>query len=96
MVFLGTSDFSFSLGLRGRQDDARIEAAAREVVAAARRHGKAAGRPAADAGQMQRWMDEGFRFFQATTDLRLLEAGARQLLGQARPGGASRSKGPLY
>ena len=96
VVFLGTSDFSFSLGLRGRQDDPRIAAAARDVVAAARRHGKAAGRPAADADQMRQLIDEGFQFFQAATDLRLIEAGARQLLGPARVRGASRSKGPLY
>ncbi len=96
VVFLGTGDLSFSLGLRGRQDDERIEAAASAVVAATKRHGKAAGRPAADASQLQRFMDQGFRFFQAATDLRLLETGARHLLGQARDSGASRSKGPMY
>jgi 2-keto-3-deoxy-L-rhamnonate aldolase RhmA len=96
VVFLGTGDLSFSLGLRGRQDDERIEAAASAVVAATKRHGKAAGRPAANATQLQRFMDQGFRFFQAATDLGLLEAGARHLLGQARAGGTSRPEKPLY
>src|SRR5688500_3940994 len=40
VVFIGTGDLSFSLGLRGRQDDPRVEEAAGRVVAAARRHGK--------------------------------------------------------
>jgi 2-keto-3-deoxy-L-rhamnonate aldolase RhmA len=96
VVFLGTGDLSFSLGLRGRQDDERIEAAASAVVAATKRHGKAAGRPAADASQLQRFMDQGFRFFQAATDLRLLETGAKHLLGQARVSEGSRSRGPMY
>ncbi len=46
VVFIGTGDLSFSLGLRGQQDHPRVEEAAAQVVAAAKRHGKVAGRPA--------------------------------------------------
>lgn len=78
IVFVGTGDLSFSLGLRGQQDHPRVEAAARDVLAAAQRHGKVAGRPAASAEHTKRYIDEGFLFLQAPSDLMLFESGARQ------------------
>ncbi len=80
VLFIGTSDLSFSLGLRGRQDDpAHAEAVAR-VLEAARRHGKVVGRPARDAAEIARFLEQGFLFFQATTELNFMADGARQLL----------------
>ena len=81
VVFVGTGDLSFSLGLRGQQDHPRVEAAALEVLAAARRHGKIAGRPAGSTEATRRYIEQGFLFFQAPSDLALLEAGARGFLG---------------
>lgn len=81
VVFIGTGDLSFSLGLRGRQDDPRVEEAASQVAAAARRHGKIAGRPARAPEQTQRYIEQGFLFFQAPSELVLFEAGAQQFLG---------------
>lgn len=80
VIFIGVSDLSFSLGLRGRQDDPSLHRAIARVVTSAREHGKFVGRPAATAEQMLRLRDEGFQFFQAQTDLSLLAAGARQVL----------------
>lgn len=80
VLFIGTSDLSFSLGLRGRQDHPALEEAIGKVTAAARRHGKFLGRPAFTAERLRDYIDQGFRFFQASSDLRLLAAGARQLL----------------
>jgi 2-keto-3-deoxy-L-rhamnonate aldolase RhmA len=80
VIFIGTTDLSFSLGLRGRQDEPEHRAAVERIVAAARRHGKAAGRPAADAAKIAEYMEQGFLFFQTSTELGLLSAGARQLL----------------
>ncbi len=80
VVFVGTGDLSFSMGLRGQQDHPRVEAAAMDVLAAARRHGKVAGRPARSIEQTQRDIERGFLFFQAPSDLALLEAGAQQFL----------------
>jgi 2-keto-3-deoxy-L-rhamnonate aldolase RhmA len=80
VVFVGTGDLSFSLGLRGRQSDPKVEEAANRVLAAAKRHGKVAGRPAASAEQTQRYIEEGFLFFQAPSELALFEAGAQQFL----------------
>ena len=81
VVFIGTGDLSFSLGLRGRQDDPRVEEAAGQVVAAARRHGKVAGRPARSPEHTKRYIEQGFLFFQAPSELALFEAGAQQFLG---------------
>ena len=82
VVFVGTGDLSFSLGLRGQQDHPQVEEAAAAVLAAARRHGKAAGRPARTPDLMQRYIEQGFLFFQAPSEIALFEAGAKQFLGQ--------------
>jgi 2-keto-3-deoxy-L-rhamnonate aldolase RhmA len=81
VVFVGTGDLSFSLGLRGQQQHPRVEEAASAVLAAARRHGKIAGRPAGSAEETRRYIDEGFLFLQAPSDLALFETGARAFLG---------------
>jgi len=81
VIFVGTGDLSFSLGLRGQQQHPDVEAAAMDVLAAARRHGKVAGRPAGSTEQTKRYIEQGFLFFQAPSELALLEAGAQQFLG---------------
>jgi 2-keto-3-deoxy-L-rhamnonate aldolase RhmA len=79
-LFIGTSDLSFSLGLRGRQDEPALEDAIRRIVDAAKRHGKFVGRPARTAEQARRYMEQGFLLFQSPTEVGLMEMGARQLL----------------
>ena len=80
VLFIGTSDLSFSLGLRNRQDDPALDAAIGQIRDAARRHGKFLGRPAADAADIRRYMEQGFLLFQMPTEIGLLEIGARRLL----------------
>lgn len=80
VLFVGPSDLSFSLGLRGDMSHPRVEAAMDRVLAAARENGKAAGRFVADPDGIQRALDRGFRFIQTGTELNLMSAGARQLL----------------
>jgi 2-keto-3-deoxy-L-rhamnonate aldolase RhmA len=80
VLFIGISDLSFSLGLRGRQNEPEHTAALQKIVAAAHRHGTFVGRPAANAEQVRRFMDEGYLFFQMPTEIGLMELGARQLL----------------
>jgi len=80
VMFIGTSDLSYSLGLRGNQDHPKLHEAIEKVVAAAKKHGKVAGRPAATPEQVQKFMAQGFGLFQAPTDLGFLAAGARQYL----------------
>ncbi len=80
VLFIGTSDLSFSLGLRGNQDHPLLQEAIGKVVAAAKKHGKVAGRPAATPELVQKFMAQGFGLFQAPTDIGFMAAGARQYL----------------
>ncbi len=80
VLFIGTSDLSFSLGLRGRQDHPALDDAIQTVVRAAQRAGKAVGRPLVNASQYQEFVKQGFTFFQAQTELNLLAGGSEAYL----------------
>ena len=80
VLFIGTNDLSFSLGLRGNQNDPSLDAAIARVAEAGKRHGKFLGRPAATPEIASRYMQQGFLLFQGPTDLGLLAAGAKQYL----------------
>jgi 2-keto-3-deoxy-L-rhamnonate aldolase RhmA len=80
VIFIGTSDLSFSLGLRGQQDHPKLRQAVAKVVAAGRKHNKVLGTVSGNPDQIKRYMDQGFLFFQASTELGLMAAGARELL----------------
>ncbi len=80
VLFIGTSDLSFSLGLRGRQGEPLLEEAIGKVVAAAKRHGKVLGRPVGTGEQVPRYREQGFQLFQCVTDLGLMRLGAQRLL----------------
>src|SRR5436190_17002453 len=69
VMFIGTSDLSFSLGLRGNQQHPRLADAIARVLEAGQRHGKAVGRPAGTPEQVTRHIEEGFRLFQAPTEI---------------------------
>ena len=81
VLFIGTSDLSFSLGLRGRQDHPKLDAAVRKILAAGKKHGKTVGRPARTTSEINRFQKQGFRFFMTAADVDLMAAGASQLLG---------------
>ena len=80
VLFVGTSDLAFSMGFRGKQDHPRVEEALREIVKAAKKHNKVVGAPVGNPEQVRKYMQQGFLFFQASTDLRLMAAGAREFL----------------
>jgi len=87
VLFVGTSDLSFALGLRGQQNHPRLAAAIARIAAAGRKNGKVLGRPARTVAEFRRFCRQGFHFFQAPTDLDFLTAAARQYLaplGKAR------------
>lgn len=96
VLFIGTSDLSFSLGLRGDQKHPSLADAIARVAAAGKRHGKALGRPGGTPEQVAQYMDQGFRLFQASTDIRLMEAGARDLLGGVGRALAGRASKTMY
>lgn len=87
VIFIGTSDLSFSLGLRGRQDEPKLDEAVAKIVAAAKKHGKFAGRPALTPEAIKKYQKQGFQFFMTKTDLELMDVGAANLLA---PFGKSR------
>ncbi|HUQ90128.1 MAG TPA: aldolase/citrate lyase family protein [Bryobacteraceae bacterium] len=80
VLFIGTSDLSFSMGLRGRQDEPALERALDKVVNAARKHGKFAGRPAIQNASIPKFIEQGFQFIQAPSELRLMAEGAKPIL----------------
>ena len=80
VIFIGTSDLSFSLGLRGKQDHPKLDAAISKIVAAGKKHGKILGRPALTPDAIKRFQKQGFLFFMSCTDIELMAAGATQLL----------------
>jgi 2-keto-3-deoxy-L-rhamnonate aldolase RhmA len=87
VIFIGTSDLSFSLGLRGNQDHPRLDEAVARIAAAAKKHGKILGRPARTPAQVKRFRKQGFLFFMTATELELMADGSAQLLkplGRAR------------
>lgn len=96
VIFIGTSDLSFSLGLRGRQNEPVLEKAIETIVAAARRHSKYLGRPARSAEQIQRFRQQGFQVFQSVTEIGLMELGAGEILRPLGITPSTKDKSILY
>lgn len=80
VIVIGPSDLSFRLGVPRQPDHPKMKAAIAKIVAAAKRHNKFLGRPAANADQVKEYGKQGFQFFLVPGDLALMQAGARQLL----------------
>ena len=80
VLFIGTGDLSFSLGLRGDQTHPKLAEAVETIAAAGRKHGKILGRPAGTPDAVKRYREQGFQFFMTATDIELMAAGAAQLL----------------
>ena len=80
VLFIGTSDLSFSLGLRGKQDHPRLKAAIAKIVAAGKKNGKTLGRPGGNPEDIKKFQAQGFRFFMAGTDTDFMAAGAKKFL----------------
>ncbi len=68
MLFFGPADFSHGLGIPGKFDDPRIDAARREVAQAALRHGKFAATTTSSNG-ISAMVDMGYRFINVGADV---------------------------
>jgi 2-keto-3-deoxy-L-rhamnonate aldolase RhmA len=88
VIFIGTSDLSFSLGLRGRQDHSKLDAAVAKIVAAGKKHGKFLGRPGLTPENIKRFQRQGFQFFMAGTETDFMANGVAHFL---KPLGKKRS-----
>ncbi len=80
VLFIGTSDLAFSYGLRGDQQHPTVQQAVARIASAAKANGKVLGAPTSDPSQIQRYMEQGFLFFQMGTELGFMAQGAKQLL----------------
>ena len=80
VLFIGTSDLSFSMGFRGKQDEPELQKALDKVVATARKHGKFVGRPAFNHGSIQKFVDQGYQFFQAPSEVKMMADGSKAYL----------------
>ena len=80
VIFIGTSDLSFSLGLRGEQNHPTLDAAVKKIVKTGLKHGKVMGRPGLTVEAIRKFEKQGFRFFMASTDTDFMAAGARRFL----------------
>jgi 2-keto-3-deoxy-L-rhamnonate aldolase RhmA len=96
IIFIGTSDLAFSLGARGDHEAPVVRSAIERIVAAATKHGKVLGRPAGTPQLVDAYAKQGFRFFQAGTELGMIAAGARELLEPLKIAGLPREKRALY
>jgi len=79
-MFIGTSDLSFSLGLRGDQNHPRLIEAIARVVEAGRKHGKFLGRPAGSPEKVREYIEQCFLLFPAPTEIGFMISGARRYL----------------
>ncbi|MCC6178153.1 MAG: 2,4-dihydroxyhept-2-ene-1,7-dioic acid aldolase [Chloroflexi bacterium] len=87
---IGTNDFTMSFGLPPRpvpdttSMDPRVEEAVRQVLAAARRHGKAPGIFTTDDGMASERVRQGFRVISLLGDVGGMRAGCSAMLRSVR------------
>jgi 4-hydroxy-2-oxoheptanedioate aldolase len=82
VLFVGVNDLSFSLGVGGRTTDPLVEQALTKVLDAGRRHGIPVGYPTGNPAEINKRIAQGFRFFQASSDVGLMAGGAREMLSK--------------
>lgn len=82
VLFIGANDLSFSLGVGGKLNDPLVEDAVAKVLAAGKKYGIPVGYPAGAPTEINKRIAQGFRFFQASSDLGLMMSGARDLLSK--------------
>lgn len=87
VLWVGHFDLSNFLGIPGRFDDPRFDAAMRRVAEVARRHGKAAGFMATDAAWITRAHAMGYTMIAGGTDTGLFERAMKILVGQIEAAG---------
>ena len=83
VLFVGPADLSHGLGVPGRFDSPAYTDALAAVVAAADRHGKAAGILIYDAAALPRHLELGFRFVGLGSEGAFISTGAKAMLAAA-------------
>lgn len=83
VLFVGPADLTHSLGIPGRFDETVYQDALREVVAACRANGKAAGILIYDAAGLPPLLELGFTFIGLGSEGAFVSSGARAMLAAA-------------
>ncbi len=96
ILYIGTSDLSFSLGHGGQHNHPVVRDAIEKIRTAAKRHAVALGLPGRSPEQMQEYLKQGFTVFQSPADAALLLRGARPFLDVLGKKGIDPAKQPLY
>jgi len=86
VLFVGPADLSHALGVPGQFSDPRYLGAIDAVVAACRRHGKAAGILLYDPAVIAPHLERGFRFIGLGSDGGFVMSGAKAMLAAAGRG----------
>ncbi len=82
VLFIGVNDLSFSLGKGGNTTDPIVEEAVSKVLAVGKKHNLPVGYPSGNPVEINKRVAQGFRFFQASSDLAMMMAGARDILSK--------------
>ncbi|MBL9216685.1 MAG: hypothetical protein JNG83_14500 [Opitutaceae bacterium] len=77
ILFVGPGDLTLALGKFGQTDDPEVVAILRRVAEACQRHGKVAAIPCLP-GQVAKYREMGYRFFNVISDYRCVSAGLKQ------------------
>ncbi len=82
VLFIGANDLSYSLGVNGNTNAPIVEEAMLKVLAAGKKHNIPVGFPSGNPTEINKRIAQGFRFFQASSDLAMMSVGARDLLSK--------------
>ncbi len=82
VLFIGANDLSYSLGVGGNVNAPVVEEAMTKVLAAAKKRNIPVGFPSGNPTEINKRIAQGFRFFQASSDLAMMSAGARDMLSK--------------
>ena len=92
VLFIGVNDLSFSLGKGGSTTDPIVEEAVSKVLAVGKRRNIPVGYPSGNPVEINKRIAQGFRFFQASSDLGMMTASARDILAKVERDEAGASK----
>ncbi len=82
VLMIGVNDLSFSLGVGGKTNEPIVEEAVAKVLAAGKKRGIPVGYPTGNPVEINKRIAQGFRFFQASSDIGLMTSGARDMLSK--------------
>lgn len=80
VLFIGTSDLSYSLGHGGQVNHPVVKEAVEKVLAAGKKYNVAVGRPIRSPEDIQAALKEGFLFLQGVADVVMMTNGAMPFL----------------